>query len=220
MRDLAGQRFGRLEVVSFAGIERGVTKWLCRCDCGLEKSVGGWNLINGNSTSCGCWNVKPIIDLTGQRFGRWEVLGFGGHSEKKKPIWICICDCGQAKEVDGSSLRSRGTTSCGCTSWKHGGSYTPEYRVRYGMISRCENSKDKKKWRLYGGRGIKVCRRWRESFAAFFSDVGPRPSPKHSIDRIDPDGDYEPGNVRWATVEEQRHNQRRCRPTEGDLTQR
>jgi hypothetical protein len=81
----------------------------------------------------------------------------------------------------------------------------PEYRAWTGMIQRCTNPKSTV-WRDYGGRGITVCERWRRSFKAFFADVGARPLPEHSLDRIDPNGNYEPGNCRWATREEQTHN--------------
>lgn len=87
---------------------------------------------------------------------------------------------------------------------------TPGYKSWWGMIMRCTNPRNRK-YRLYGGRGIQICDRWRLSFDAFISDMGPRPSPKHSIDRIDNDGNYEPGNCRWATMKEQNLNKQRTR---------
>lgn len=95
-------------------------------------------------------------------------------------------------------------------SRKHGMRNTPEYQAWVSMIARTSNER----WRdyhRYGGRGIRVCGRWRESFEAFYVDVGPRPSPEHSLDRIDVDGHYEPGNVRWATRVEQGRNKRNNR---------
>ncbi len=85
-----------------------------------------------------------------------------------------------------------------------------EYRAWYQMIYRCTNPKFPQ-WKDYGGRGISVCAEWRNSFTAFFEHVGPRPSPQHSFDRIDNDGNYEPGNVRWATRSQQNSNQRRTK---------
>jgi hypothetical protein len=90
---------------------------------------------------------------------------------------------------------------------KHGRCGTVEYRAWHNMKQRCL-SPGHPKYRLWGGRGITVCERWRNSFAAFLADMGDRPSPHHSIDRIDDDGHYEPGNVRWATASEQRRNRR------------
>ena len=92
------------------------------------------------------------------------------------------------------------------------GQNTPEYRLWWAMIIRCE-LKAGPRYDRYGGRGIKVCRRWRESFAAFLEDMGCRPSPAHSIDRINNDGDYEPSNVRWATRAEQNTNKTQRRST-------
>jgi hypothetical protein len=89
----------------------------------------------------------------------------------------------------------------------HGKSHTAESRVWKGMIQRCTNPK-RRGWERYGGRGITVCERWRASFADFLADMGARPSPKHSIDRIDNDGHYEPANCRWATKHEQGSNTR------------
>lgn len=86
-----------------------------------------------------------------------------------------------------------------------GGKVTPELRAWYGMIARCECLTNKK-YPLYGGRGIRVCARWRKSFVAFFADVGPRPGKEFSIDRIKVDGNYEPNNVRWATAKQQQRN--------------
>jgi len=94
---------------------------------------------------------------------------------------------------------------------KHGcarrGEMTPEYSTWSLMIQRCEDPSSDR-YGYYGGRGISVCPKWRTSFAAFLEDVGPKPSPAHSLDRIDPNGNYEPGNVRWATKKEQARNRR------------
>lgn len=147
----------------------------------------------------------------GERFGRLTVRSEGIPTAHHRRV-ICRCDCGSIKTVHLNALRRGATRSCGClrleTNRRHGMHKTPEYRVWAGMLDRCTNSKSRC-WRNYGGRGIVVCQRWRQSFEAFLQDVGRRPSPVHSIDRFpNNNGNYEPGNVRWATGREQRLNKR------------
>jgi hypothetical protein len=126
-------------------------------------------------------------------------------------VALCRCDCGVTKEVSADAIRAGRQRSCGCARTVHGMSGTPEYRTWANLIDRCTNPCSKS-YDRYGGRGIRVCDRWRASFEAFLADVGPRPSAKHSIDRYpDNDGHYEPGNVRWATRTEQQRNTSRAR---------
>ncbi len=164
-----------------------------------------------------------LLSLEGRRFGRLTVLTRGGATRspcgKVHTNWICQCDCGKTRIVLGDNLRSGGTVSCGCLRREitirrlttHGeanrGGCSAEYNCWLNLIARCENQ-NSKNWPLWGGRGIRVCARWRQSFVAFLADMGRKPSPRHSIDRIDPDGHYEPGNCRWATPSEQRRNRR------------
>lgn len=161
--------------------------------------------------------MGKLIDLTGQRFGRLVVLS--RHVDKnKRAFWLCLCDCGNQAVVNGSSLRDRVTRSCGCLqqevratrdrgrSKTHGLSHTPEYSIWTAMIRRCEDPKTHN-YAAYGGRGITVCERW-HVFENFLEDVGRRPSPELSLDRICSDGNYEPGNCRWATLEQQSYNRR------------
>lgn len=149
----------------------------------------------------------------GRRFGRLVVLRPASNRKGHKAT-LCLCDCGKAVVVINSCLREGYTKSCGCykrdVSVTHGLSKTPEYWMWVSMRDRCNRLKSKS-YHNYGGRGIKVCNRWDRSVKNFLADVGQRPSLKHTLDRINNDGDYEPKNVRWATWGEQSRNTRRNR---------
>lgn len=160
--------------------------------------------------------MYPAVDLTDKRYGRWLVKS-RAPTAKRGTYWRCICDCGQTAVVFGPDLKRGKSRSCGClaaeligeASLTHGegGRKTPEYMSWQSMKDRCNNP-NAPSYARYGGRGIKVCKRWCESYAAFLADVGRQPSPAHTLDRIKNDKDYEPGNVRWATPLEQAQNTR------------
>ena len=152
--------------------------------------------------------MAQIKDRTGQRFGRLVALRCCGVGNDGA-LWECICDCGKITWVRGTCL-ARGTTqSCRCLEMesrlKHGQRGTPEYRSWAAAKTRCYNPAYSK-YPRYGGRGIVMCERWRDSFARFFEDMGRRPSKRHTLDRRNNDGNYEPGNCRWATPKQQAKN--------------
>ncbi len=164
---------------------------------------------------------RRACELIGSTVNLLTVLAMDMENTKRGVYMKCICRCGLAKSVSASLLRNKLVGSCGCAkkgnnyARKHGGNGTPEYEAWHAMKSRCYQKSDIS-FHNYGGRGITVCDDWRRSFSEFIRDMGARPSPEHSVDRIDPNGNYEPGNVRWGSEEEQCNNRRDNRFIEFD----
>jgi hypothetical protein len=174
LKDMTGQRFGKLTVIERAGSAGNRATWRCRCDCGNEvAAIIGKNLRLGQSKSCGCVGVEWARHMGANR--------------------SFIAKRAETHVIHGNKRRS---------------GMSAEYKTWLGMKKRCSRPTchDFKHW---GGRGIRVCKRWDESFAAFLADMGPRPSPTHQIDRKDPNGHYEPGNCRWVTPHVQGAENRR-----------
>jgi hypothetical protein len=156
-----------------------------------------------------------LIDLTGKRFHRLVVIS-RAVNHGKDARWNCQCDCGNTSIVQSNNLKSGNSKSCGCLNIDNitvhgcsGKKITSEYIAWDNMKSRCYNPNNPR-YKHYGERGIKICDRWlgKNGFQHFIEDMGAKPSAEYSIDRIDNDGDYEPSNCRWATIKQQRNNQR------------
>lgn len=172
---------------------------------------------------CGGTNIGiqcRTSSLIGEVFGRLTVIDRASDyiqpNGRRLPRWVCNCACGNKCSPLACNLKSGDTQSCGCllaqqssiANSKHGASSTREYAVWQGMKQRCYYPRHKD-YSRYGGRGIRVCDAWLNSFEQFRNDMGSKPTPSHSLDRINNDGDYEPGNVRWATAKTQAKNRKR-----------
>lgn len=164
--------------------------------------------------------MKRIVVAAGTRFGRLVVMAIAP-SRNEEGYFLCQCDCGTSTEVRWQNLRRGMTQSCGCLKRERlaaemakrkarAVSHLPEFKAWIAMRDRCTRAKNPE-FHNYGGRGITVCDEWMHSFSAFFAHMGYRPSERHSLDRIDVNGHYAPGNVRWATTTVQAANKRRVR---------
>jgi len=217
--DLLGKVFNKLTVIRKAGKnKRNYILWECRCECGNIVVRTSSHIISGAAKSCGC-AARLSIGI-GARFNRLVVLEldtpYKGHT-----MYKCRCDCGTVKSIRASALLKDNTLSCGCYNIElitklgksskiegvrdENNKTTTEYHSYAHMKGRCY-TKTNKKYKNYGARGIIVCDRWLNSFENFLADMGKKPSPDLSIERVDVNGNYELSNCIWGTEEEQASN--------------
>lgn len=162
--------------------------------------------------------MNQRIELSGKTFGWLTVIGPSEKPARGSLKWRCICQCGKEKAIAGAHLRGGAIRSCGCLrdevagarnkTHGEGSNQTPEYKCWANMIQRCSEHAREDSRRNYFERGIRVCQEWRSSYERFLSDMGRRPAYGMEIDRIDNDGNYEPGNCRWAVKAIQSTNKR------------
>lgn len=210
-------------------------RFICKCVCGSEKEYSGIDVLRNHTKNCGCARRKKIMernkidnpskyvkhrekypydDCIGTTVNHLYFVKEIERSKYNRRQFIVRCECGKEFPCEGVMVFNGSIRSCGCykakrlseSSSTHRLTGTPEYQIWGSVIQRCTNPKDES-YENYGGRGIKVCDRWLD-FKNFLEDMGERPTPKHSIDRIDNDGDYEPSNCKWSTRSEQNRNQR------------
>jgi len=219
MGEVLGFRYGHLRVISRAENKGKSTRYNCQCDCGATKIVYKSSLTRGEAKHCGCITEQERVNsFIGQKFGRLTVVSHS-HTAKKRIHFKCKCDCGAEKICQKHSLIRGLTESCGClqkekaasVQRKHSLTGTPLYKLWKNIITRTTNP-EYKHFKNYGGRGIKMHPKWEkdaESFVKYLRmALGPKPTSQHSLDRIDNEKGYIPGNLRWATKKEQANNRR------------
>lgn len=218
-----GETYNGVKILEDMGYQNHARHYLCECPiCGNRYHLTARRV--GVSKMCAeCYSKLPPKDITGNRYGQLTVLKYKGRNSKSHQLWECKCDCGEIVTVTKSHLTQGVTKSCGCLKYNlslngcsNRASATKSFGVIHkhplhtiwnDMLLRCYKPYNRS-YKNYGAKGIKVCDRWRgiNGFENFVNDMGERPSPKHTLDRIDSQDDYCPENCRWATWIEQNNN--------------
>lgn len=197
----------------------GSIMWECECFCGNIKYYTASTIRGKMPRSCGC--VPRYEDMTGFKFNEFTVIRL---SEKRNSdgilLWECQCSCGEIRYYLTTFIKQKKRQSCGCKQKKYGDlprKYKVEHYTWESMKARCSNP-NHPDYADYGGRGIKVCERWKQSFANFLEDMGPKMDDNLTIERVDNNGNYEPGNCIWADYKTQTLNRRKYKNNTSGVT--
>lgn len=222
--NILGLKINKLTVIKFLGSKNKVRIWECLCECGNHTVLCTSYILNGITKSCGCQlQESRHLKLEGKVFGELTVLYKSGLDRKQRTLWLCKCSCGNTKEIVGTYLVIGDTKSCGCIGadaikksvTTHGRTHTTEYNTWRAIKDRCYNT-NHSSYKNYGGRGIKMSKRWFNSFELFLKDMGEKPTIKHSIERKRVNGNYTKSNCVWLEKSKQAKNTRKSRWIEHD----